>query len=145
MKTALLVIDVQESFRQRPYFRDEPAKSFLARINALIDGCKSRGIPIVRILHIEPPAPADNPFALESGHVRPLKGLAEFDADVQFYKSRHSALSARACQCGCANVASTDSSSLVSAPNNAARRQRAMRAMKALKWTTWPTPCSPST
>jgi nicotinamidase-related amidase len=92
MKTALLVIDVQESFRQRPYFRNEPAKSFLARINALIDGCASRGVPIVRVFHVDPPAQADNPFALESGHVRPLQGLAEFNADVQFYKSRHSAL-----------------------------------------------------
>lgn len=92
MKTALLVIDVQESFRQRAYFRAEPAMSFLARANALIDACASRGVPIVRILHVDPPAQADNPFALESGHVRPLQGLAEFDADVQFFKARHSAL-----------------------------------------------------
>ena len=92
MKTALLLIDVQESFRQRPYFREEPAMSFLARANALIDGCASRGIPVVRILHIDEPARADNPFALESGHVRPLEGLANFDAAVQFHKGRHSAL-----------------------------------------------------
>src|SRR5258706_15567158 len=92
MKTALLLIDVQESFRQRPYFREEPAMSFLARANALIDGCASRGIPVVRILHVDEPAQADNPFALESGHVRPLEGLAKFDAAVQFHKGRHSAL-----------------------------------------------------
>jgi nicotinamidase-related amidase len=92
MKTALLLIDVQDSFRQRPYFREEPTMSFLARINALIDGCASRGIPVVRILHVDAPATADNPFALESGHVRPLQGLAEIDADVEFQKGRHSAL-----------------------------------------------------
>jgi len=92
VKTALLLIDVQESFRQRPYYREEPAKSFLARINSLVDGCASRGIPVVRIFHVDAPAQADNPFALESGHVRPLQGLAEFDADVQFIKGRHSAL-----------------------------------------------------
>lgn len=66
--------------------------SLLARINALIDGCASREIPIVRILHVDAPATPDNPFALESGHVRPMQGLAEIDADVEFQKGRHSAL-----------------------------------------------------
>jgi nicotinamidase-related amidase len=92
MNTALLLIDVQESFRQRPYFRAEPTKSFLARINALIDGAAGRGVPIVRILHVDAPASADNPFALESGHVRPLEGLAPVEHAVQFHKGRHSAL-----------------------------------------------------
>jgi len=92
MNTALLLIDVQESFRQRPYFRPEPTMSFLARTNALIDGCAGRGVPIVRILHVDEPARADNPFALESGHVRPLEGLARFEAAAQFHKGRHSAL-----------------------------------------------------
>jgi len=92
MNTALLLIDVQESFRQRPYFRAEPTKSFLARINALIDGAAGRGVPIVRILHVDAPATVDNPFALESGHVRPLEGLATVEHAVQFHKGRHSAL-----------------------------------------------------
>ncbi|HJV63967.1 MAG TPA: isochorismatase family protein [Albitalea sp.] len=92
MNTALLLIDVQESFRQRPYFRAAPALSFIARINALIDGAASRGVPIVRVLHVDEPADAANPFALESGHVRPLDGLADFDAAAQFIKGRHSAL-----------------------------------------------------
>ena len=92
MKTAMLLIDVQESFRQRPYFREEPTVSFLARTNALIDGCANRGIPIVRIFHVDQPATADNPFAMESGHVRALEGLAQFEAAAQFIKNRHSAL-----------------------------------------------------
>jgi nicotinamidase-related amidase len=92
MKTALLLIDVQESFRQRPYFRAEPTLSFLARTNALIDGCASRGVPIVRIFHVDGPAQPDNPFAIESGHVRALDGLAPFEAAAQFHKGRHSAL-----------------------------------------------------
>src|SRR5256885_2509106 len=92
MNTALLLIDVQQSFCHRPYFRAEPTKSFLARINALIDGCASRGVPIVRILHVDGPASTDNPFALESGHVRPIDGLAEVAHAVQFHKGRHSAL-----------------------------------------------------
>jgi len=92
MNTALLLIDVQESFRQRAYFRAEAAMSFLARANALIDACASRGVPIVRILHVDEPATPDNPFAIESGHVRPMQGLADFKPAAEFIKGRHSAL-----------------------------------------------------
>jgi len=92
MNTALILIDVQESFRQRPYWVAEAAKPFLARVNALVDGCVSRGVPIVRVLHSDGPAQAANPFAIESGHVRPLEELAKFEAAAEFVKHRHSAL-----------------------------------------------------
>lgn len=92
MQTALLLIDVQESFRRRPYFQADACMSFLDRSNALIAGCVRRGVPIVRILHADAPASADNPFAIESGHVRPLDGLASFEPAAEFVKSRHSAL-----------------------------------------------------
>jgi len=92
MNTALILIDVQESFRQRPYWNESAALPFLARTNALIDGCSARGVPIVRILHRDGPAVASNPFAIESGHVRALDGLAPFEAAAEFTKHRHSAL-----------------------------------------------------
>ena len=92
MNTALILIDVQESFRRRPYWRETDAQPFLARTNALIDGCSARGVPVVRILHSDGPADAANPFALQSGHVRPLDGLAEFAPAAEFIKHRHSAL-----------------------------------------------------
>jgi len=92
MNTALILIDVQQSFRHRPYFQSEAVAPFLARTNALIDGCASRGIPIVRIFHVDAPDEASNPFANASGHVRPLDGLAEFAPAAEFRKSRHSAL-----------------------------------------------------
>jgi nicotinamidase-related amidase len=91
MNTALLLIDVQESFRHRPYFRADALPTFLARTNALIDGCASRGVPIVRILHTEGDDAA-NPFSPASGHVRPLEGLARVEAAAEFTKTRHSAL-----------------------------------------------------
>ena len=92
MKSCLIVIDAQESFRHRPYFtpRDLPAYAFAQ--NALIEGCRIAGVPIVRIFHVDGPKTAENPFALESGHVRPIEGLAPFDAAATFHKSRHSAL-----------------------------------------------------
>jgi nicotinamidase-related amidase len=92
MKSCLIVIDVQESFRHRPYFIERELVPYLAAQNALIDGCAAAGVPIVRIFHVDGPATADNPFALESGHIRPLEGLAGFEAAATFTKHRHSAL-----------------------------------------------------
>jgi len=91
MDTALLLIDIQESFRHRPYFRAESLAPFLARTNALIDACTSRSVPVVRILHADSDDPK-NPFSLASGLVRPLEGLAPVGAAAQFVKARHSAL-----------------------------------------------------
>lgn len=92
MKTCLLVIDVQESFRHRPYFVADAAASYLARQNALIAGCEARAIAMVRVLHADGPAGADNPFATESGHVVPMRGLRDFAPAASFVKRRHSAL-----------------------------------------------------
>jgi nicotinamidase-related amidase len=88
MNTALLLVDVQQSFRHSPYWSDRELPSFLKHTNALVDGCVSRGIPIVRILHVD----GDQAFSLASGQVRPLDGLADFTAAAEFHKHRHSAL-----------------------------------------------------
>jgi hypothetical protein len=41
--TALLVIDAQESFRNRPYWSDADAPAFFDRLQALIDfPCRAR-------------------------------------------------------------------------------------------------------
>ena len=92
MNTALILIDVQESFRQRPYWVEAASRPFLARTNALLDGCASRGVPVVRVLHTDGPSEPGNPFAVVSGHVRPMIGLAPFEAAAEFVKTRHSAL-----------------------------------------------------
>jgi nicotinamidase-related amidase len=92
MKTALLFIDVQQSFRVRPYWSDADVPAFLAHTNALLAGCAERGIPIVRIFHTDGPRDAGNAFAPESGLIRPLDGVAPYDAAVTFEKHRHSAL-----------------------------------------------------
>ncbi len=92
MKTCLIVIDAQASFRQRPYWDERQAAPYLAAQNALIAGCVAAGTPIVRIFHVDEPADASNPFAVESGHIRPIKGLADFEATATFTKDRHSAL-----------------------------------------------------
>lgn len=92
MSTAVLLIDVQQSFTARPYWDPAAAPAFLERVNTLVAGAAERGIPVVRILHTDGPKTIDNPFALESGLVRPLDGLAPYDAAASFLKERHSAL-----------------------------------------------------
>lgn len=92
MHSCLIVIDVQESFRHRPYFTTTDVPDYLHAQNALIRGCVARGVPVVRVLHSDGPEVPDNAFAHVSGHVRPLEGLAPFDAAATFTKSRHSAL-----------------------------------------------------
>jgi nicotinamidase-related amidase len=92
MNTALLLIDVQQSFVRRPYWSDADLPAFLDRVNALLAGCAARGIPVVRVFHTEGPRTADNAFAPESGLVRPLDGVAPFDAALTVEKHRHSAL-----------------------------------------------------
>ncbi len=93
--TALVVIDVQESFRHRPYWSTQSPQAidrYFGCQNALIQGAQRSGLPIVRVMHVEGPDHADNPFSLASGHVRPLQELAPFDAALTVSKRRHSAL-----------------------------------------------------
>src|SRR5437762_10030512 len=45
-RTVLLVIDVQESFRKRPYWQPDEAAAFLANTQALIDRSRQEGIPV---------------------------------------------------------------------------------------------------
>ena len=92
MQTALLLIDVQESFSQRPYWSQTGADTFLRHVNALVDGAQARGIPIVRVFHTDGSQAPDNPFAHGSPFVRPLAGLASFEAALTIEKHRHSAL-----------------------------------------------------
>jgi len=92
MKSCLIVIDAQESFRHRPYFKPDDMPAYLAAQNALIAGCVAAGVPVVRVFHVDGPVRAENDFAIESGRVRPIEGLLDFDAALTVTKRRHSAL-----------------------------------------------------
>ncbi len=87
-KTALIVIDAQESFAHRPYFQADALPEYLRAQNTLIAAAIAAAIPVVRIFHIEP----QGHFSLASGLVKPIAGLAGFDAAATFHKTRHSAL-----------------------------------------------------
>lgn len=85
--TALIVIDVQESFRHRPEYSDDDVPAFANRLQALVDGAKAASIPIVQIFHVSDAGP----FSESSGLVTTLAPLA-IEPDAVFRKRRHSAL-----------------------------------------------------
>ena len=90
-RTALLVIDVQESFRARPYWQPAEASPFLTNAQSLINRCRARGIPVLQVFHQEPGPDTDNPFHPASGLIRTMREL-DLEADTVFYKEVHSAL-----------------------------------------------------
>ena len=85
--TALLVVDAQESFRQRPYWTDAEFVPFRDRLQRLIDGCVERNVPVVQIFHVED----EGVFSLASGHVKTLDGI-RIKPDFSLQKRMHSAL-----------------------------------------------------
>ena len=86
-KTALLVIDAQESFQHRPYWSDGDVPIFIDRLQALIDGAKARDVPVVQIFHVE----ESGTFSVASGQVKTIKGIS-IAPDAVFQKRSHSAL-----------------------------------------------------
>ena len=82
--TALLVIDVQESFRHTPYFEESGLTKFIAAQQALLDGAEAAGIPVVQIFHVD----GDRAFSAESGFIRTFEGLS-INPSVAFQKNRH--------------------------------------------------------
>src|SRR5450755_3908956 len=70
--TALLVIDVQQSFEHAPYWSPVDTPVFYDRLQSLIDGAQARQIPVVQIFHVE----ESGHFSLGSGFIRPLAALS---------------------------------------------------------------------
>jgi nicotinamidase-related amidase len=85
--TALLVIDAQESFRQRANWYEIDSSTYLRNQQALIDGAKSNGWKIVQVLQAEP----EGLFSLASGFVTLISDLKLEKPDLEFIKWRHSA------------------------------------------------------
>jgi nicotinamidase-related amidase len=94
MKTALLVIDVQQSFQQRPYWREDDVRSFLGRVQQLVDRAEAAGIPVLQVFHSEEDEGPAGPFSAKSGYVKTLSGLRIAPTEV-FYKTVHSGLYGR--------------------------------------------------
>jgi len=63
---ALLVIDVQDSFVQRPYWPERNNPSFERNVARLIGAFRAEGRPVIFVLHGQP----DGPFAKDGPHYK---------------------------------------------------------------------------
>ncbi|WP_228098337.1 isochorismatase family protein [Chitinilyticum piscinae] len=51
MRSALLVIDVQQSFEHQPFWSNDDLPAYQAAQTALIRGCRERRVPVVQVFH----------------------------------------------------------------------------------------------
>jgi nicotinamidase-related amidase len=89
MTRALLVIDVQESFRQRPLWAAISNPGIAADAARLVDAARAHGDLVVWVLHTEPGS--GTTFDPASGHVRYLDPLAPQAGEPQLTKTSHNA------------------------------------------------------
>ena len=85
MTKALIVIDVQESFRQRESWARVSTPDIADRANALVDIARAAGDLVVWVLHTEPGS--NTPFDPASGHVRLMDGLVPADGEPTVRKT----------------------------------------------------------
>ena len=88
--TALIVIDVQESFRQLPNWEVISNPGIVEQVNRLVAHARDRGHLVVWVQHAEPGSAG--PFDPATGHVRPLDGLLPpRDGEPRLTKTSHNA------------------------------------------------------
>lgn len=91
MDRALIVIDVQESFRQQPNWAAISDPGIVAAVNRLLALARADGDLVVWVLHAE--AGSGDAFDPASGHVRPIDGLVPREGEPTVTKSSHNAFS----------------------------------------------------
>lgn len=85
MTKALIVIDVQESFRQRPIWQAVSNPGIVDQVNRLVEDARSQGDLVVWILHSEPGT--GTVFDPAGGHVRLIDDLIPRDGEPVIAKS----------------------------------------------------------
>jgi nicotinamidase-related amidase len=89
MSRALIVIDVQESFRQQPAWAAISNPGIVGQVNRLVHAARADGDLVVWVLHAE--AGSDTVFDPASGYVRLIDGLAARDGEPVITKTSHNA------------------------------------------------------
>ncbi len=89
MTTALVVIDVQESFRQRPLWSTASNPQIVDDVNRLVEAARRRGEEVIWVLHSEPGS--GTTFDPVSGHVRVMDGLSPLPGEPILTKTAHNA------------------------------------------------------
>jgi nicotinamidase-related amidase len=85
MDSALIVIDLQESFRRRRSWDAVSAPDIVARVARLVDAARSRGELVVWVLHSEPGS--DTVFDPDSGFVHLMDGLEPLPGEPRVTKT----------------------------------------------------------
>jgi nicotinamidase-related amidase len=89
MSRALIVIDVQESFRQDRLWDAISDPGIAAKVGRLVEAARAQGDLVVWVLHAE--AGSGTVFDPASGHVRLIDGLAARDGEPVITKTSHNA------------------------------------------------------
>ena len=89
MTRALVVIDVQESFREDRSWAGISNPGIAAGVARLVDGARAAGDLVVWVLHSEPGS--DTPFDPASGHVRYMAPLVPRPGEPELTKTSHNA------------------------------------------------------
>ncbi|MFI8525604.1 cysteine hydrolase family protein [Promicromonospora sukumoe] len=90
MSRALIVIDVQESFRVRPLWAGTLNPGVAEPVNRLVELARAAGDLVIRVLHTEPGS--GNPFDPATGHVRLFEELSEpLPGEPLLHKTSHNA------------------------------------------------------
>jgi nicotinamidase-related amidase len=89
MNQALIVIDVQESFRQQPMWAAISEPGIVGQVSRLVQAARARGDLVVWVLHAEPGS--GTVFDPDSGYVRLMDGLIPRDSEPVITKTSHNA------------------------------------------------------
>jgi nicotinamidase-related amidase len=89
MKRALVVIDVQESFRQRPNWAASSNPEIAKQVATLTEAFRAAGDLVIWVLHIEPGT--GDVFDPALGFVRLMDGLEPAPGEPTLYKTAHNA------------------------------------------------------
>ncbi|MEE1786195.1 isochorismatase family protein [Streptomyces sp. SP17BM10] len=89
MKNALLVIDVQESFRRRENWAAVSNPAIVERVNELVEHTRGRGDLVVWVLHSEPGT--GTVFDPARGFVHLIDGLTPAEGEPVVTKTSHNA------------------------------------------------------
>jgi nicotinamidase-related amidase len=87
--TALIVIDVQESFRQRETWQAASDPEVAVQVARLVEHAREQGQLVIWVLHAEPGS--DTVFDPANGHVRLIDGLTRADGEPLLTKTAHNA------------------------------------------------------
>ncbi|MFC4019450.1 isochorismatase family protein [Micromonospora sp. GCM10011542] len=88
-RAALVVIDVQESFRQRTIWAHGSNPALVRQVERLVAAARSRGDLVVWVLHAEPGT--GGVFDPALGHVRLIEGLEPAAGEPTLVKTAHNA------------------------------------------------------